>query len=769
MNWFTLWLMWLSKTSSFWEVVLQQQTAAPKEPEPRGSPKTAPPRPDAAPKRQEAAPPSLWITPAAQHKAPPQQAMSSPPREPASLRQAVAPAPQEIAPKRRETAPPSPEVIPPPPEVAPASQQTVGKHREFAQTPPEQPKVPQPRPEVSPQATTLPPQAKAPHPPETAPPPQAMAPAPSGVTPSALEEIARKLEEIAQKREKVASSQPEPPLEEIAPRLEEIAPRLEEIAPPLEEIALPLEEIAPKLHEQMPPPRETASNPQEAASERQTFAQEGTGEGSMMWRKRPMIYEIPTWVWLNEMRARHGAGVTLGTIPAAEWDALAELDIDAVWLMGVWERSPAGIAVSNANSEQQGEFQRALPDYTPADNVGSAYCVRDYVVAEHLGGPAALAQARAALNARGLRLILDFVPNHVAIDHPWASHHPDYFVRGTSEDLARAPSEFVSVSGNVLANGRDPYFAPWRDVLQLNAFHTQLRAAAVATVSSIAAQCDGLRCDMAMLLLNDIFQRTWGDRAGEKPATEYWQDVIPAVKAKYPNTLFIAEVYWDLEYEMMQKGFDYCYDKRLYDRLVGDNAESIRAHLTAGLDYQDRLVRFIENHDEPRAAATFYGAKERAAAIVMATTPGAKLVYDGQLEGRQVKLPVFLARRRPETPDNELALFYRSLLTALHADLFHEGEWHLCERSGWPNNGSFHDIVAWTWRYRDHRTLIVVNLSAHRAQAMVHLPWDDLRGQTWRLVETLAWECYVRDGDDLANAGLFVDLDAWGFHFLKFE
>ncbi len=552
-----------------------------------------------------------------------------------------------------------------------------------------------------------------------------------------------------------------PPLPEAAPLSQEVATPPQEAAPAQETIAPPRPEIAL--------PQETALQQQKIASKQQSSANEGTDEGSMTWRKRPMIYEIPTWVWLDEMRVKHGAGVTLGTIPDAEWDALAELEIDAVWLMGVWERSPAGVAVSNANAEQQGEFHRVLPDYTPADNVGSAYCVRDYVVAKHLGGPEALAQARAALNARGLRLILDFVPNHVAIDHPWASQHPEYFVRGTFDDLARAPNAFVDVNGHVLANGRDPYFPAWRDVLQVNAFHTQLRAAAIETVSSIAAQCDGMRCDMAMLLLNEIFEHTWGDRAGERPPTEYWQEVIPAVKAKYPNTLFIAEVYWDLEYEMMQKGFDYCYDKRLYDRLVGDNAESIRAHLTAGLDYQDRLVRFIENHDEPRAAATFHGAKERAAAIVMATTPGAKLVYDGQLEGRQVKLPVFLARRRPEVADNELALFYRGLLNAVHAELFHEGEWYLCERSGWPDNSSFHDIVAWTWRYRDHRTLIVVNLSGHRSQAMVHLPWDDLRGQTWRLVETLAWECYVRDGDDLSKSGLFVDLDAWGYHFLKFE
>lgn len=489
----------------------------------------------------------------------------------------------------------------------------------------------------------------------------------------------------------------------------------------------------------------------------------------MTWRRRPVIYEIATFVWLNELRVQYGQALTLATIPAEEWNALAKLDVDAVWLMGVWERSPAGIAVSNVHADLQAEFRRVLPDYRPKDNLGSAYCVRDYVVAAELGGPSALAHARDELNARGLRLVLDFVPNHVAIDHPWGLQHPEYFIRGSYEDLARAPNDFVDVKGEVYAHGRDPYFPPWGDVLQVNAFNAGLRAAAIDTVTAIAAQCDGMRCDMAMLLLNDIFERTWSARAGRRPATEYWQDLIPAVKAKHPDVLFIAEAYWDLEYELMQKGFDYCYDKRLYDRLVHDSAESVRGHLTAGLDYQDRLVRFIENHDEPRAAATFPGPKEHAAAVTIATVPGARLIYDGQIEGRKVKLPVFLARRPAEAPDDELAAFYRSLLSAVHADLFHTGEWRLCDRHGWPDNGSFHNIVAWTWRLGTERTLVVVNLSDSRSQARVQLPWDGLRDRTWRLVETLNWECYVRDGDELSEQGLFVDLEPWHYHFLKFE
>ena len=163
---------------------------------------------------------------------------------------------------------------------------------------------------------------------------------------------------------------------------------------------------------------------------------------------------------------------------------------------------------------------------------------------------------------------------------------------------------FVEKGGRIFACGRDPYFPAWPDVLQLNAFHPGLRQAVIETLLDMAGQCDGVRCDMAMLLLNNIFERTWGLRAGARPETDYWPEIIPAIKRNSPNFKFIAEAYWDLEWELQQQGFDFCYDKKLYDRMEHENAENVRLHLLADMPYQERLVRFIENHDEPRAAAT---------------------------------------------------------------------------------------------------------------------------------------------------------------------
>jgi glycosidase len=484
------------------------------------------------------------------------------------------------------------------------------------------------------------------------------------------------------------------------------------------------------------------------------------------WPKHPVIYEINTWVWLDDLSRKYGKPVTLAGVPPEEWDYLSTFGFDAVWFMGVWERSPAGTAVANRNTGQLEDFRRALPDFRPEDNVGSPYCVRQYVVDRHLGGREGLAVARKELARRGLKLIVDFVPNHIAPDHPWVTHHPEFFIQGNADDARNDPVSFVEIEGKVFACGRDPYFPAWQDVLQLNAFQPGFRRAVIETMMDIAEQSDGVRCDMAMLLLNRIFERTWGNRSGQKPATEYWVDVISAIRRAHPDFLFMAEAYWDLEWELQQQGFDYCYDKRLYDRLEHNSAEDVRLHLCAELAYQSKLVRFIENHDEPRAHSVFSPRKHRASAVTMATIPGAKLFHEGQFEGRKVRLPVFLSRRPAEPVEPDLQAFYPALLQAASLKGVRNGEWQLCERSGWPDNASYRHLVAWCWRCDGKYCLIVVNLSDSGAQGQVRLPWKELEGKSWQTTDLFAGQTYVRSGAELCHPGLYVDLPAWGFHVL---
>jgi hypothetical protein len=485
------------------------------------------------------------------------------------------------------------------------------------------------------------------------------------------------------------------------------------------------------------------------------------------WPKHPVIYEVNTWVWLGELSRKYQSPVNLATVPNEEWEALASYGFDAVWFMGVWERSPLGIEISMTNKGLLEDFRKALPDFAAEDNVGSPYCVRRYVVDRHLGGPEGLAAARKTLEQRGIRLILDFVPNHVAPDHPWVVEHPEYFIRGDEKDLGRDPTSFFETGGNVFACGRDPYFPAWPDVLQLNAFQPGLREAVIETISKIAEQCDGIRCDMAMLVLNNIFERTWGPRAGEKPVNDYWKTVIPAIKGRNREFKFIAEAYWDLEWELQQQGFDYCYDKKLYDRMEHADPESVRQHLLGDFSYQEKMVRFIENHDEPRAAGTFSPGKGRSVAVAFLTLMGAKLLHEGQFEGRTVRLPVFLGRRPSEPVDHDLLAYYVRLLNEINRTAFRNGAWRLCERSGWPDNQSCQNLLAWCWDGDEERYLIVINFRQEGAQARVHVPWDELRGKDWQLKDVLSGESYERTGSEMRDAGLFVDLGPWECHLFQ--
>ena len=478
------------------------------------------------------------------------------------------------------------------------------------------------------------------------------------------------------------------------------------------------------------------------------------------WRsaRHPFIYEINTWPWLTALSADAGRPIDLATVPEQQWDVIADAGFDGVWLMGVWERSPAGVAIALTDSDLVGAFGVALPGWQPQDVVGSPYCVRNYVVDPHLGGPAGLAAARSALAARGLGLILDFVPNHVAPDHPWTSTHPDYFVSGTAAELAADPASFVDVGGAVLARGKTPNSPAWPDVVQLNAFSPALRTAMGETVHDIAEQCDGVRCDMAMLMINDVFAATWGGRVSAAPADEYWPTAIGDVRRAHPDFTFIAEAYWDTEFTLQQQGFDFCYDKRLYDRLVDGDAAGVREHLAAAADFQDRLLRFVENHDEPRAAGLFDAAKQRAVTVATLTQTGARLVHHGQLDGATVHLPVFLGRSPREEIDRESREFHRSLLMALRDNTFRTGEWRRCDTTGWPDSS----LVAWCWD-GDRRWLIVVNLSEVPGTGEVRTPWADTAGRTYRLDDPVAGVSFVRSGDDL-RGGLYVALGAWGSH-----
>jgi hypothetical protein len=482
----------------------------------------------------------------------------------------------------------------------------------------------------------------------------------------------------------------------------------------------------------------------------------------------PSLFQLNTRVRLTALGRELGRPATLDDLPDSDLDRIAEQGFDWVWLLSVWQTGDVGRAVSRTNAEWRREFEHTLDDLTEDDIAGSGFAIAGYTVHEALGGNEALARLRARMARRDLRLMLDFVPNHTALDHPWVERHPEYYVTGTEDDLARVPGNYVRLRRGtldlILAHGRDPYFPGWPDTLQLNYGNPAAQEALVGELTTIAGQSDGVRCDMAMLVLPDVFERTWGI-----PVRPFWSDAIRRVRARVPGFCFMAEAYWDLEWTLQQEGFDYTYDKRLYDRLRDRHARPVREHFHAGLDYQDHLARFLENHDEPRAAETFPRDVHQAAAVITFLGPGLRFLHDGQFQGRRTRISPHLVRAPHEPVDRDVQAFYDRLLSVLRQRVVREGRWQLLAcLPAWKDNWTWDCFVAFAWEGTDRDRLIVaVNYASHHSQCYLRLPFGDLAGRQWRLQDQMGSTHYDRDGSDLQSRGLYLDLMPWGSYVFR--
>jgi glycosidase len=361
--------------------------------------------------------------------------------------------------------------------------------------------------------------------------------------------------------------------------------------------------------------------------------------------------------------------------------------------------------------------------------------------------------------------MFDFVPNHTGLDHPWVENHPEYYIPGTELDLARDPKNYTWARRKrgdlLLAHGRDPYFPGWPDTLQLNYGNPATQEAMIRELIKIAGQCDGVRCDMAMLVLPEVFERTWGIRA-----QPFWPQATQRVRERAPGFCFMAEVYWDLEWTLQQQGFDYTYDKRLYDRLLNGHARPVREHFLAGLDYQKKLARFLENHDEPRAATAFSPEVHEAAAVITFLSPGLRFFHQGQFEGKKKRISPHLCRGPDEPIDQKLKEFYEGLLAVLRHPVVRDGQWQLLECiPAWEGNWSWDCFVAFAWQGLDgKRLLVAVNYAPNQSQCYVRFPFADLSNSHWRLEDLLGDAQYDRDGSDLRSRGLYLDAPAWHCH-----
>ena len=476
----------------------------------------------------------------------------------------------------------------------------------------------------------------------------------------------------------------------------------------------------------------------------------------------PSLYQVNTRVWMTDLSLKLGRPATLDDISDAELDKLADSGFDWIWFLSVWQTGKAGQRVSRQNPEWRKEFQETLPDLEEEDIAGSGFAITRYTVSEQLGGDAALSRLRKRLRDRGLKLMLDFVPNHTAMDHEWVDDHTDFYIRAGLLNLENEPQNYTRIrreEGDViLAHGRDPFFPGWPDTLQLNYGNPNLQEAMIGELIKIAGQCDGVRCDMAMLVLPDVFERTWNIRC-----RLFWPEATRRVREANPTFCFMAEVYWDLEWTLLQQGFDYTYDKRLYDRLKEGHAKPVREHFFAGLDYQGKMARFLENHDEPRAAATFPAGMHEAAAILTFLSPGLRFFHQGQFRGRKKRISPHLVRAPQESLNEVLERFYTRLLNILCQPVFRSGNWQLLHCTpAWEDNQSYDSFVCFLWEgSSEERILVFVNYAGHFSQGYVHLAFDSLEHYQWCLHDLLSDSEYTYPGGELKAKGIYFDEAPW--------
>jgi hypothetical protein len=192
----------------------------------------------------------------------------------------------------------------------------------------------------------------------------------------------------------------------------------------------------------------------------------------------------------------------------------------------------------------------------------------------------------------------------------------------------------------------------------------------------------------------------------------------------------------------------------------------VREHFHAGLDYQNKLARFLENHDESRAAAAFPPGQHQAAAVLTYLSPGLRFFHQGQFEGRRKHISPHLGRAPVEPENRPTSQFYDRLLAVLKRPVVRQGQWQLLECvPAWDGNGSDDAFIAFSWQGpHGARLLVAVNYSGHASQCMVRMTFADLGGRRWQLRDLLGDACYERAGDELQVRGLYLDVPPWQAH-----
>jgi len=487
----------------------------------------------------------------------------------------------------------------------------------------------------------------------------------------------------------------------------------------------------------------------------------------------PNLFEINTRVWLRKFDSA-GKRAMLDDVPESYWEGLKEKGFDFIWLMGIWKIAESAVKKYCFEDGLVNEYKKVLPDFDERDVIGSPYAIDVYEVNPLVGTKESLAELKKLLNKKGMKLILDFVPNHFSAESSLLENHPEIFLSADIRHLDLEPDTFFHNfnSKTVFAHGKDPFFPAWQDTVQINYFNDEARNFMRDTLKGISKMCDGVRCDMAMLVLNHVFKNTWGgllfNHGIEEQKKEFWESAIKEIKTKRKDFIFIAEAYWDLEWDLQKLGFDFTYDKKFMDRIKTGSPQEIYEHLLADAEYQKKSVRFIENHDEERSIKILKNDKAKAAAIIMSTIPGMHFYFDGQFEGKKTHLPLQLGREPEEYPDGDTQYFYDKLFAIIKSDAF-MGEWFLLNpKPAWEDDVTYNNILSWGWKKGNENILVIINYSENESSCRVKIPLNINRDEIV-LNDLLNDREYVRSVNEVNDPGLYVELSEYQSHIFTYN
>lgn len=485
----------------------------------------------------------------------------------------------------------------------------------------------------------------------------------------------------------------------------------------------------------------------------------------------PRILEINTRVWLKKKKIN-----SINDVPDSEINEWVDLGFDYIWLMGVWKINKEIISKYCFEPGLVLLYNETLKDWDKSDVIGSPYAISEYTINPDIGTESEFLRFKDRLNSAGLKLIVDFVSNHLSIGTDLLKTNKDLFLPADENLYKNDPvTYFISPynTSEYFTHGRDPFFLAWQDTVQINYFNPSARIFMIEVLKKISSLADGVRCDMAMLILNNVFMNTWigpiKKFGFKKPENEFWAEAISTIKGIKKDFVFIAEAYWNLEWQLQQLGFDFTYDKTLLDRLSTDDIRGVKEHLKAEKDFQIRSVRFIENHDEPRCTARLGKDKSLAAATVISTIRGMIFFNDGQFQGKKIKLPVQIGREPFERIDERIQCYYYKLLRITKSKIFRYGEWKQLEAlSVNYDDLSNENLFVWQWIYENQSKLVAINYSNSTSRCKVKFLVPENK-MIINLYDELNNESYERSTEEILEQGLFIELKAFSSHIFSFE